>query len=354
MESSIPNISKKTEFLPLYDGDGNPTEILLGLRSIYECSGRDVYNLFQYIDFEIIPNGLSSRHVWQMAHGKGRKKKISKEQYDFLKNQFFPIDLLKPSEVKIEDVETKDIEIYKHVTVPISPQFKIRILKNIRLSEKPINEFFLDDKSVPEGLTAAKLIGILQSQINTIPKSYYDFANRNWYKISPSANPYKLDILVPVTVSYKARILRNIAWSEKPFEEYFQDKKIVPNGLSQEKLIKWLESDSLEFKNSYVEFAKHNWWNITAKKREPKPPKPEVIILNNQIIDKMMNEFHRTGVGIVKALKYVDDLPQGLSPTIVGRWFEKKNRYYPTAKKEHIDFVLSLYRGFPDKVKSNR
>lgn len=57
----------------------------------------------------------------------------------------------------------------------------------------------------------------------------------------------------------------------------------------------------------------------------------------------MMKEFRRTGLGILKALKYLDNLPKGLSPRTVRPWFKKKNRYYPTAKKEHVDFVLELY-----------
>jgi len=165
---------------------------------------------------------------------------------------------------------------------------------------------------------------MLQSSIKTIPKSYYDFASRNWQKINPNINPHILDILVPVTASYKGRIRRNIEWSDKPIEEYFKDRSLVPAGLTQEKLVNWLKSDSLEFKGAYVEFTKNNWWNITAKKRELRLPKPEVIILNNLIIDELMIEFRRTVVGIVKALKYVDNLPKGLSPAIAGRWFEKK------------------------------
>jgi hypothetical protein len=92
MESSIPNISKKTEFLPLYDGDGNPTEILLGLRSIYEDSNFNAYSLFQNISFNRIPYGLSSKQVWQIAHRKGKKRKILREHYNFLKSHFFQID----------------------------------------------------------------------------------------------------------------------------------------------------------------------------------------------------------------------------------------------------------------------
>lgn len=351
METSRPRNPKKTILLPLYDEEGNPTEILFGLRSIYEDGKFTAYNLFQGINFDLIPNGLSSKYVWQMAHGKGRKKKIPKNHYEFLKNKFLSKDTHHPNAVLAEEKTVKDDDAYQGVTIVISPQFKIRTLKSIRLSEKPITDFFLDKELVPEGLTPEKLIDMLQSPVKEIPKSYYDFVKQNWQKINPGKHPNRLNILVPVFASYKKQIARNIERSQKPIEEYFLNKKFVPDGLTAEYLINWLQSDSMELKGAYVEFVTRHWWNIIAKKTESKPPKPEIIILNDIVMDEMMKEFRRTGIGILKAIKYVDTLPKGLSPRTIKPWFEKKNRYYPTAKKEHMDFILNIYRSLPDKMK---
>ncbi len=53
----------KLKFLSLYDDDGNPTEVLLGISSIYLDESRGPHNLFIGVDSLSIPIGLSSIKV---------------------------------------------------------------------------------------------------------------------------------------------------------------------------------------------------------------------------------------------------------------------------------------------------
>jgi hypothetical protein len=329
---------KKTKFFLLYDSEGNPSEFLLGLKSIYQGANRDVYNLFQDIGFSDLPSGISSKQVWQMAHGRGRKRQINQEHYIFLKKQFFP-EFLPNSIAQHSD------------SVTISPQFKIRALQNIRLSQRPLEDNFKEAKLIPRKLTPEKLIEILNGKDRTIPKTYYDFIKENFYEVGFDVSIRNKTILLPVTQSFKTRIKRNIRWSESNLEDHFRNDDLVPEGLTQENLINWLASDNLEFPSQYIEFIKKNWWSIFSSQSSMKPIKPEVIVVNKQVADLIINEVHRTGIPFTKALKLAEKIPKGLLPRTIRSWFQLRHKCYPVAKKEYVDFVISLYQSLPDQKK---
>lgn len=240
-----------------------------------------------------------------------------------------------------------------HPQILVSSRFKRRILTNIRLSERSIEEYFIEEKGIPSGITPEELILILQSPESAIRMDCYDFFKKNWWKVKAKDSSLQSDILVPMSPSSKKRLSRNINYSEKPFNDYFLDNKVVPEGLTKENLLEWVKSDSLEIKKSHMVFLMKNWWNIKENNgnRELKLPTSEIVVLDHQIMDKMKAEFRRTGVGILKALKLVDHLPRELAPRAVSSWFSPNRRYKPVAKKEHIDFIFNLYRGIPDKQK---
>lgn len=253
-----------------------------------------------------------------------------------------------PTSEKIKSLSADDDY---HLQMPISSRFKTRILMNIRLSEKPIEAYFIEEKSVPNGMTPAELVHILQSPVSTMQKDYYDFVKRNWWKVKTKAFSLQSDILVPITANSKKRLSKNIKLSREPFENYFINNETLPDGLTKENLLEWIESDCMEIKKTYLEFLMKNWWNIKAKEpsKEMSLPSPDIVVLDSKILEQLMEEFRRTGVGILNVLKLVDNLPKELRPRTVSTWFYPNRKRCPVAKKEHIDFVFNLYRCIPDK-----
>ena len=58
----------------------------------------------------------------------------------------------------------------------------------------------------------------------------------------------------------------------------------------------------------------------------------------------LMHEKKRTGIGAVRLLKAAPNIPCGLTPKIIQRWFDKSQR---TAVRMHIEFALSRWTVFP-------
>jgi hypothetical protein len=62
----------------------------------------------------------------------------------------------------------------------------------------------------------------------------------------------------------------------------------------------------------------------------------------------LTQEKDRTGMGGARLLAYAENPPPGLTAAMIGGWLNQTSR---SASPTHLDFVLSLYRSLPTRIK---
>lgn len=84
-------------------------------------------------------------------------------------------------------------------------------------------------------------------------------------------------------------------------------------------------------------------WVLARAKAEK--TKPERVPLANDMVETLIAERERTGVGQTALLKQADSVPMGLSPGLISAWI---NGNAETARKDYLNWVLARWRELPD------
>lgn len=76
------------------------------------------------------------------------------------------------------------------------------------------------------------------------------------------------------------------------------------------------------------------------------------IHITDEVIEALLHHHHRTGVGPQKLLRGKRDIaPAGLSSSMVYNWIRRGSK---TARKDHLEFILSQWGVLPDNPYQNK
>lgn len=189
-------------------------------------------------------------------------------------------------------------------------------------------------KDAPEGLTPDTIDYWLSGECKTARLDQLRYVMAKWKQLPTYEHEFITitDHIQTTLLEYK-RLLgagpQALMWG-------FRHEK--PEGLRPGEIKKWLAGTKQIARKDHLDYVLYKWSTLTALKQER-------VQLTDNIIGELLRQRKRSRVSPQILLRSAKNIPHGLTTEIIRQWLYRKTT---TAQKNHLEYVLHLWRSLPD------
>lgn len=203
--------------------------------------------------------------------------------------------------------------------------------KRTQVGSTKLLKIFLDD--APQSLNRSIIEHVSRFKKKTVRKKHLDFILTS-YRSLPDNNDVMIELTPELVKEIKYHRERTGIGSTRLLNIFSDD---VPKDLKYYMIDNILEFKQKTVRKTHLSFLQNSYHSL---------PENEVVTINQ---DELAQQINRTGLGINALEKHL----QGKMPddATIHTFKNIVNRQVKTAKKHHIDFLLSVYKSFPDNYR---
>ncbi len=216
--------------------------------------------------------------------------------------------------------------------IPITAEIRDRLRRYRRETGLGFIRLIASHDDVPDGLTANTVTRILNGSLRTIPVDHLAWLEAAWRNVPPA------DCRVELSRSIREQLIAWRASTGCGIKRLFEETPGCPDGLSPSAVDNWLDPAVTvgTVLRSHLVFVMNAYQRLDA-----------TAVPVAEFVDELRAHKERTRINSRKLLEEAQGIPEGLSAPIIDKWLTGSSG---SARKDHMAFVLDLWRRQPDRA----
>lgn len=201
------------------------------------------------------------------------------------------------------------------------------------------------------GMNSGTVQAWMSGAVKTARRDNLDYIIARWQSM-----PDKEDVWAPLTEEVRMNIRTEIVRTGMGTKRILHDRDDVPQGLKESTLTSAVYGKVKKIRRHYIEYALHLWAETPDAVIAPIPRESEKLILRRIVLtvdmrSALLAERERSGVMEKALVNWLEASPvtdfHPPSSSVINGWM---TGHAKTARKDHFDMVLAVWRALPDAV----
>ena len=186
--------------------------------------------------------------------------------------------------------------------------------------------------NVPHELTASKIHSWLAGQTMTARHDHVAFV-LDAYRALPQNHTVEIS-------RHQRRELQQLRAQSGigPTALLRGQRDAIPDGLTAEQVRRWLSGEVQQVRRDHLDWVRRRWRKLAHGRHRR-------VAIRQKDVDALNQAYARTGVSADALLRAAEDPPDNLTGGMIAKWMTGLTK---TAREDHLDFVLHLWRALPD------